>query len=96
MNITESTRVVDLNVGQLIDIMTNLKKQEAPVKVSNFCNDDFIFGDKGLSEFLKCSIVTIYNRKKAGIYDSAIIRNGRKIIYKKSEIEKILEINKAQ
>ena len=64
MNITEQTRLTDLTVGQLIDVIIHLKKVEEPVKSSNFCNDDFIYGDKGLSEFLKCSTVTIYNRKK--------------------------------
>jgi len=91
MNFTEQTRLTDLNVGQLIDIIINLKKEEEPVKSANFLGDDYIYGYSGLAKILGCSKVTVYDRLKKGIYDNAIIRNGRKIIFKKSEIEKILE-----
>ena len=91
---TEDTRIIDLTVGQLIELMTNIKKQEEiknPVKSSTFCGNDYFFGYSELAKELGCSTVTIYDRLKSGVYDSAIIRNGRKILFKKDKIKEILE-----
>ena len=92
MNITEQTRVIDLTVGELIDLFNNMNKlKQEPTKVSNYCDDEFIHGYAGLANYLKCSQFCIYQRIKSGKYDNAIIRNGKKIIFKRSEIVKVLE-----
>jgi len=96
MVITEQTRVIDLTVGDLISLMNNMmpKKQE-PI-VNNYCDDEFIHGYAGLARFLKCSQKTIWEHKKDGKYDNAIIRNGKKIIFKRSEVVKVLESKSAK
>ena len=89
MNINEKTRIIDLEVGDLIDLITNIVngKMQPPPPDNN---DDFIYGYKGLAEYLKCSLTCVYKRIKSKKYDKAIMRNGKKIIFLKSEIIKII------
>ena len=95
MQITEQTRIIELTVGQLIDLLNNVVKPIKPEPIiANYCDDEFIHGYAGLARFLKCNPKTIWEHKKTGKYDKAIIRNGKKLIFKKSEIIKALEIIK--
>ena len=97
MNITEHTRVTDLTAWQFADFMKAILKQEKlegkPIQ-NNYCNEEFIHGYAGLANYLKCSQFCVYQRIKSGKYDKAMIRNGKKIIFKKSEVMKVLENSK--
>ena len=92
MQITEQTRVIDLTVGDLIDLFNNMNKlKQEPVNVTKYSDDEYIHGYAGLANFLKCSQFCIYQRIKSGKYNNAIMRNGKKLIFKRSEIVKSLE-----
>ena len=93
MNITENTRIIDLTVGQLIDLFANMqKKVEKPVQ-SDYSGDNFLYGYKGLAAFLGCSETTVYNQKEKGAYNGSIVRNGRKILFDKQKLMQILGNN---
>lgn len=89
--ITETTRLIDITVGELISIITNAQKiAEHPVIKTEYSEMDYIHGYKGLADILGCSTTTIYHNMDK--YRPAIVKNvGRKILFKRSEIKRILE-----
>lgn len=79
----------DLSVDELIAILEShifTQKTES--------DDNYIYNDKGLMDFLRCSRSTLYRRKKSGILDPAITRLGGNSY--KADKAKILSLLKAE
>ena len=72
---SDDTRLIDLTVGDLKELITNLVS-----KIKQREEKRFVYGYKGLATLLNCSICAAKNLKLSGKIDEAIIQDGRKII----------------
>lgn len=72
---SDDTRLIDLTVGDLKELITNLVS-----KIKQIEEKRFVYGYKGLATLLNCSICAAKNLKLSGKIDKAIIQEGRKII----------------
>lgn len=72
---SDDTRLIDLTVGDLKELITNLVS-----KIKQIEEKRFVYGYKGLATLLNCSICAAKNLKLSGKIDEAIIQDGRKII----------------
>ncbi|MGQ1929028.1 DUF3853 family protein [Ornithobacterium rhinotracheale] len=75
MNDLYKTPITDLSVGELIDIINQKKVPQSPEIEKNY-----VYGLKGLADLLGCSKTHAFKLKQSGIFDKAIIQNGKKII----------------
>ena len=79
-NITPQTPLCNLTVKEFLEISKNLNSENM-----------YEYGLKGLAKILGCSVSKASKIKSSGIFDEAIIQNGRKIII---DSEKALELFK--
>ncbi|MRI64208.1 DUF3853 family protein [Ornithobacterium rhinotracheale] len=88
MNDLYQTPITDLSVGELIDII-NQKKVPQPLKIEK----KYVYGLKGLADLLGCSKTHAFKLKQSGIFDKAIIQNGKKIIVDAELALKLFKVN---
>lgn len=76
-----------LNEDEIKKIIPQSKNKDVEINSNNNSNDylDIHLTQKEASEFLKCSIITLWRLRKSG--KLKWYRNGRNILYKKSELE---------
>jgi hypothetical protein len=91
MVMNQNTRIVDITVGELTDIIkslipTGIVKEEKPK------DKWLVYGMKGLAGLFGCSTVTAWEIKKSGVIDKAISQMGRTIVV---DAEKALELMRA-
>lgn len=81
-----------LTVGELVEILDSRKNsnEENPIKEIDL-NKKYVYGLLGLAKILGCSKNHAGKLKSKGIFDEAIIQNGRKIII---DAEKAIELFK--
>ena len=79
-----------LTVGELVEILDSRKNsnEENPIKEIDL-NKKYVYGLLGLAKILGCSKNHAGKLKSKGIFDEAIIQNGRKIII---DAEKAIDI----
>ncbi|MDR2084372.1 MAG: DUF3853 family protein [Bacteroidales bacterium] len=80
MNITNDTRIIDLTVGELMQL---LGKDYTPVTERNFVptpEKRYVYGIKGIADLFDCSKTTANRIKKSKVIDEAIHQSGRKIV----------------
>ncbi len=84
--------VWQLTVNELVSILDEKigNKTDTTIKIDT-SKREYVYGIKGLADLLGCSKAHAQNLKSAGLFDDAIIQNGRKIIIDK---EKALELFK--
>ncbi len=75
-----------LTVGELVEIVEEtinhkLKDRKKPVSTT----PEYVYGINGLAEILNCSKTHAQALKSKGVFDKAIIQNGRKIIIDKAK-----------
>lgn len=73
MEITSNTRIIDLTVGQLEDLM---KRFTQPIQEER----RKVYGIAGLASIFNCSTATANRIKKSGRIDKAIVQTGRTIV----------------
>lgn len=76
MNIPNDTRLIDLTVGQLRELIA----ESQPKKETQNAPDEYAYGIDGLAKTLGCGRSYAFYVKKSGIYKEAIQQQGRKII----------------
>lgn len=83
--------VWQLTVGELIDILETKLDISSTTKTEIETNEkrEYVYGLSGLARILGCSKNHASKLKRTGMFDEAIIQNGRKIIIDK---EKALEL----
>jgi len=86
--ITNSTRLIDLTVGQLQKIIA--KSLEAAKPVESNTTDEYVYGLKGLAQVLGCAKQQAWYIKSTGRYSKAIKQEGRKIIVNKTLLLKMI------
>ena len=76
MDITPNTRIIDLTVGQLMELIGSATRpvQETPKQKR------LVYGIAGIAQIFNCSMTTANRIKKSGRIDAAITQNGRIII----------------
>ena len=77
MEISPDTRIIDLTVGQLMEILGTSKQptiQEQPSEKK------LVYGIAGIAQIFNCSMTTANRIKKSGKIDKAIKQNGRIIV----------------
>ena len=81
-----------LTIGELVDILDSRQPKVANEIVEKDRNETkYVYGLSGLAKLLNCSKIHAGKLKSSGMFDEAIIQNGRKIII---DSEKALELFK--
>jgi hypothetical protein len=76
---TPNTRLIDLTVSDLIEIIANVQKLTKPLP-KDYIEKKYVYGLSGLASLLNCSRSAASSIKSSGKIDDAIIQEGRKII----------------
>uniref|UniRef100_UPI00356A5E1F DUF3853 family protein n=1 Tax=Bacteroides finegoldii TaxID=338188 RepID=UPI00356A5E1F len=72
---SDDTRLIDLTVGDLKELITSLIPKAKQVETKRY-----VYGYKGIAELFHCSLSKARSIKLSGKIDKAIIQEGRKII----------------
>ena len=72
MEITSNTRIIDLTVGQLMELFA---KAQAPEHTKRL-----VYGISGIAQLFNCSMTTANRIKASGRIDDAITQHGRIIV----------------
>ena len=78
MEITSNTRIIDLTVGQLMDIIA--KAQAPAVEKAPKQTKRLVYGISGIAQLFNCSMTTANRIKASGRIDEAITQHGRIIV----------------
>lgn len=78
MEITSDTRIIDLTVGQLMDLFA---KAQAPAKQAQPKEEKrLVYGIAGIAQIFNCSMTTANRIKASGRINDAITQHGRIIV----------------
>ena len=78
MEITSDTRIIDLTVGQLMDLFA---KAQAPATQAQPKEEKrLVYGIAGIAQIFNCSMTTANRIKASGRIDDAITQHGRIIV----------------
>lgn len=75
IEITPDTRIIDLTVGQLKELLGLHDAQVQPIKEKRLA-----YGMAGIASIFNCSIATANRIKRSGRIDRAISQTGRTIV----------------
>lgn len=78
MEITSDTRIIDLTVGQLMDLIA--KAQAPVVEKKPEQTKRLVYGISGIAQLFNCSMTTANRIKASGRIDDAITQHGRIIV----------------
>ena len=76
--ITPETRIIDLTVGQLMDLIA--KAQAPVVEKKPEQTKRLVYGIAGIAQIFNCSMTTANRIKASGRIDDAITQHGRIIV----------------
>ena len=76
--ITPETRIIDLTVGQLMDLIA--KAQAPVVEKKPEQTKRLVYGISGIAPLFNCSMTTANRIKASGRIDDAITQHGRIIV----------------
>ena len=89
--IDPNTPIWQLTVGELKELLNSTTKQPVPEKIID--TKEYVYGLNGLAKILGCSKTHASRLKSTGLFDSAIIQNGRKIIIDKKKALELFNNN---
>ena len=78
MEITSNTRIIDLTVGQLMDVIANAQAPVVEKKPEQ--TKRLVYGISGIAQLFNCSMTTANRIKASGRIDDAITQHGRIIV----------------
>lgn len=78
----ENTRLIDLTVGQLQDLIyETVNRSIAKVNTNITSNEKkLVYGIDGIAELFGCSRTKAFSIKNSGVIDKAVSQIGRKIV----------------
>lgn len=85
MIINDSTRLIDLTVGELKALFADIIPQQKPVEET-----EYVKGLDGLCELLGCKKSKANKLKASGRLDGCYIQEGRTILFIKNKVLKTL------
>ena len=77
--ITSNTRIIDLTVGQLMQLLDK-KQATAEIKEEPEKAKRLVYGIAGIAQLFNCSMTTANRIKASGRIDDAITQHGRIIV----------------
>lgn len=77
--ITSDTRIIDLTVGQLMELLEQ-KQAPAEIKEEPEKAKRLVYGIAGIAQLFNCSMTTANRIKASGRIDAAITQYGRIIV----------------
>lgn len=83
MNTNIDRPVWQLTVRELLDILNPKTEQIESSNPTTNSETEYVYGISGLARILGCSKTHAQKLKSKGVFDKAIIQNGRKIIINK-------------
>lgn len=89
MSRNRETRIIDLTLGELLDIVEERVKAVTSETKQRDTRKNYVYGLKGLSNLLGCSKTTAARLKASGKYDSAITQIGALLIIDADEVMRI-------
>lgn len=82
-----NTRIIDLTVGELLEL---IKREDQPSVTKDYsAKEKYVYGLNGLAKLLGCSKVHAGRIKRSGKLDEAIRQDGRLIVI---EADKAIEL----
>lgn len=78
--ITPETRIIDLTVGQLKDLIVSLTHPAEVVHEPPKPTKRLVYGIAGIAQLFNCSMTTANRIKASGRIDEAITQHGRIIV----------------
>ncbi len=78
MQIDPNTRIIDLTVGELVELLGTIK--ETPQKAPQMPDRRLVYGILGIAKLFNCSMTTANRIKASGRIDKAIKQHGRIIV----------------
>lgn len=87
-SIDPHTRIIDLTVGQLVELLESAQGAEQQV-VREVRERRKAYGIAGIAQIFNCSMTTANRIKRSGRIDRAITQNGRIIVV---DVELALEL----
>lgn len=88
MAVDRSKRVIDLTVGELLDLLENVDRPQVVVDTASE-RGRYVYGLSGIAGLFGCSRTTANRLKQSGKIDGAITQIGNLIIV---DAEKALEL----
>lgn len=85
IDINPDTRIIDLTVGQLLEVIESTRNQAEPKRV--------VHGIAGIAQIFNCSTATAQRIKASGKIDAAISQCGRTMVI---DVEKAIRLFKAK
>ena len=83
-----------LTIGEFVELIdSRIPKKEDAVATNDFSSVKYVHGLAGLAKILGCSKNHAGKLKISGIFDEAIIQNGRKIIIDSEKALKLFKEN---
>lgn len=80
MEITSDTRIIDLTVGQLMDLFAKAQAQAPATQAQPKEEKRLVYGIAGIAQIFNCSMTTANRIKASGRIDDAITQHGRIIV----------------
>jgi hypothetical protein len=78
IKIDPNTRLIDLTVGELIDLISSITPSQQPPTVKP--EKRLVYGIAGIAQLFNCSLTTANRIKASGKINGAIMQNGRIIV----------------
>lgn len=76
-SINPNTRIIDLTVGELMELLQSATQQPAPAPKPE---KRLVYGIAGIAQLFNCSLTTANRIKASGRINRAITQNGRIIV----------------
>lgn len=80
MNINPNTRIIDLTVGELVDLIRETTAAVASSPMQEKKPRNLEYGIAGIARIFNCSMATANRIKASGKIDKAITQTGRIIV----------------
>ena len=78
IKIDPNTRIIDLTVGELVDLLESATPSTP--QVQTLPDKRFVYGIAGIAQLFNCSVTTANRIKASGRIDRAITQTGRIIV----------------
>lgn len=80
MEIAGDTRIIDLTVAQLMEIIGSSVNAETECRTEPERKKNLVYGIPGIAQAFGCSSSTASRIKRSGVIDAAVLQVGRLII----------------
>lgn len=80
INIDPNTRLIDLTVGNLMELLESIQGEKAAPQAVTAPGKKYVYGIAGIAQIFNCSMTTANRIKASGRIDRAISQTGRIIV----------------